>query len=184
MAKVMLIILGVVVLIGAILALVAPKSISVTNTQFIQASKQDVFDQIRYLKNFPNWSPFKVQDPEQKSHVTGNDGEVGATFHWEGVKEKSVGSQTITAISGNDKLTLTCNITVPFQSNPVFEYTLVEKNGGVELTQNFYTQMPVPTNIIGLLMGLKGEISAINKQGLSLLKKVTEQKTSSAATSN
>jgi Polyketide cyclase / dehydrase and lipid transport len=174
MAKVMLFVVLALLVVGVVLALVAPKKISITSTQFIAAPKQKVFDQIRLMKNFPNWSPFKVQDPEQKFSISGNDGEIGATFHWEGVKEKSKGSQTVSAISGNDQVTIRCNITEPFQANPVFDYTLVEKNGGVEVTQQFDTDMPIPANIFGLLMGLKAEIAATNKQGLELLKKVSE----------
>lgn len=160
---------------GVILSLVAPKRISVTSTQFIRASKQDVFDQIRFMKNYPNWSPFKVQDPEQKYSISGIDGRVGATFNWEGVKEKSKGSQTISALYASDKIDIQCKITEPFQSTPTFSYVLSEKEGGVEVVQHFDTEMPVPSNIFGLLLNLKDKITAINKQGLHLLKNVTEQ---------
>ena len=177
MTKIFIIIgvaLGAILVTGVILSLVAPKRISVTTTQFIKASKQTVFDQLRFMKNFPGWSPFRVQDPEQKFHLSGVDGEIGATFHWEGVKEKSKGSQTVTALSGHDHVTIQCEITEPFQSKPVFAYTLVEKNGGVEVTQQFDTDMPVPANIFGLLLGLKSKIAATNKQGLELLKQASE----------
>ncbi len=169
-------ILGVLIITGVILALVAPKRISVKNSQFIKASKADVYNQLRFMKNFPNWSPFKVQDPEQKYSISGNDGGIGATFSWEGVKEKSKGSQTIVALKENESLKIKCNITVPFEAKPEYSYELIEKNGGVEVVQNFDTEMPVPSNIFGLLMGLKDKISATNKQGLELLKNVTEKK--------
>lgn len=178
--KIIGIALGVITIAGVILTLVAPKRISVTNTQFIKASKQQVFDQLRFMKNFPNWSPFKVQDPEQKYTISGNDGQVGATFSWEGVKEKSKGLQKIVELKGNDYLKINCDITVPFQSNPTFAYQLREVNGGVELTQYFDTEMPVPANVFGMLMGLKTEIANINKQGLNLLKKVSEQHSTAA----
>jgi hypothetical protein len=166
--------LGALLVAGVILSLVAPKRISIRNAVFIQASKQQVFDQLRFMKNFPAWSPFRVQDPEQKYTVSGPDGEVGATFSWEGVKEKSKGSQRVAKLKGTDEVLVECAITVPFQSNPTFAYTLVEKDGGVEVVQQFDTEMPAPFNIFGLLLGLKGKISATNNQGLDLLKKVSE----------
>jgi hypothetical protein len=178
MTKVIFIIiatLGVVVIAGVILSLVAPKKISVRSTQFIQASRQQVFDQLRFMKNFPAWSPFRQQDPEQQFEISGPDGEVGATFSWVGVKEQSRGSQQVVALNGTESLKIQCNITEPFQSNPTFSYTLNEKDGGVELVQLFETEMPVPTNIIGLLMGLKDNIAATNQQGLALLREVTEK---------
>ncbi len=166
--------LGALLIAGVILSLVAPKRISVLNTAFIKATKQQVYDQLRYMRNFPTWSPFRAQDPEQKFSVTGKDGEVGATFSWEGVNEKSKGSQRVAKLKTNEEVLIECTITVPFQSNPTFAYTLAEKDGGVEVVQQFDTEMPVPSNIYGLLFGLKEKISASNKQGLTLLKKVSE----------
>lgn len=171
-------ILGVLIITGVILALVAPKRISVTNTQFIKASKAEVFKQLSFMKNFPNWSPFNVQDPEKKYSISGNDGAVGATFSWEGVKVKSKGSQTIVALKENESLKLKCNITVPFEATPEFSYELIEKNGGVLVVQHFDSEMPMPSNIFGLLMDLKNKISATNKHGLELLKNVTEKQLS------
>lgn len=167
--------LGAILVAGVILSLVAPKRISVTSTQFIKASSQEVFDQLRFMKNFPNWSPFRVQDPGQKFAVSGQDGLVGATFSWEGVKEKSKGSQKVVALKENELVEIQCNITEPFKSNPTFSYRLTEKSGGVEVVQQFETEMPVPANIFGWLLGLKGKMAVTNQQGLDLLKKVTEE---------
>jgi hypothetical protein len=168
--------LGALLVTGVILSLAAPKKIAIVSSQFIHASKQEVFDQLRYMKNFPRWSPFLKQDPDQKFAISGTDGGLGATFSWEGVKEKSKGFQKIVSLSGNSQLKIQCTITEPFQSNPTFNYTLVEKNGGIEVMQQFETDMPVPANVFGLLMGLKGEIAANNKMGLKLLQQVTEKK--------
>jgi hypothetical protein len=68
-----------------------------------------------------------------------------------------------------------CQITVPFQSNPSFEYNLIERNEGVEVVQQFDVDMPVPVNVIGLLLGLKNKIAQTNQQGLALLKEATEK---------
>ena len=166
---------GAVLIAGVILSLVAPKKISVQSIGFINAPKQQVFDQIRFMKNFPNWSPFLRQDPEQKFTVSGDDGQVGATFSWVGVREKSKGSQTVVYLSGNDNLTISCNITEPYQSNPVFAYTLKEKNGGIEVIQDFEVPMPFPSNVFGLLFGVKQRMASTNKEGLELLKKAVER---------
>ena len=167
--------LGAVLITGVILSLVAPKRISITSKQFIKAPKELVFDQLRFMKKYPDWSPFRHQDPEQKFTVTGSDGEVGATFNWEGVKEKSKGSQKIVALKTNERVNIQCNITEPFQAKPLFAYTLHEKEGGVEVVQQFDVDMPVPANIFGLLFGLKSKMASTNEQGLAILKKITEQ---------
>jgi hypothetical protein len=178
MTKTMIIIgiaLGAVLITGVILTLVAPKRISITSRQFIKAQTQTVYDQLRLMNNFPSWSPFRLQDPEQKYVVTGKDGQIGATFSWEGVKEKSKRSQKLVSLKENQLVEIQCEITEPFQAKPFFSYTLNEKEDGVEVVQQFEVDMPVPVNVIGLILGLKGKMAATNRQGLDLLKKVSEK---------
>lgn len=179
MTKILIVVgiaLGVVLMAGVILSLVAPKRITVSQTQFIKASRQQVYDQLRLMKNFPNWSPFRLQDPEQKYSISGEDGTVGATFNWEGVRETSKGSQKVVGLRENEWVKIQCYITAPFQSQPSFTYHLTEKDGGVELVQEFAADMPVPMNAIGLLLGLKSKIAQTNQLGLGLLKAVAEKK--------
>jgi hypothetical protein len=160
---------GFLALAGIVLALVAPKHISIRSTQRVAGTKQQVFDHIRHLNNFPGWSPFLKADPQQKNWVTGNDGQVGAAFHWVGVAEKSEGKQVIVGLEGNSVVRVRCDITVPFKAQPTFVYTLTEKDGGVEVVQQFDTAMPVPANVFGMLFGLKAKMAATNQEGLVLL---------------
>ncbi|MBX9784210.1 MAG: SRPBCC family protein [Chitinophagaceae bacterium] len=167
--------LGVIAVTGVILSLAAPKRISVISSVWVHAPKEEVYNQLRFMKNFPSWSPFRLQDPQQKFSVSGKDGEAGATYSWEGVKEKSKGSQTVTSLTDNNKVIIHCDITEPFTAKPVFDYTLTEKNGGVQVQQQFDVDMPAPSNVFALLLGLKKKMAATNQQGLELLKKVSEQ---------
>jgi hypothetical protein len=169
------VVLGAIVIAGVILSLVAPKRITITCSEFIEAPKELVYDQIRFLRNFPNWSPFKAQDPDQKHVISGQDGEIGATFSWEGVREKSKGSQRIVALIENEKIEVNCDITEPFQANPKFTYTIKEQKNGVEVTQHFDLAMPFPANIFGMIFGLEKEMSATNQTGLKMLKNECEK---------
>lgn len=177
------IVLGTIFTIGIPFSLLAQKVITIETVQWINASKEVVYDQIRFMENFPSWSPFIVQDPNQKNYVTGQDGEVGATFHWEGVNEKSQGSQTVTLLKVNEQVYMECNIEVPFKANPTFDYQLVEKDGGVEVTQTFTTEMAFPGNVFAAIFGVKKKMSETNKLGLERLKYVSEEKIASV-TSN
>jgi hypothetical protein len=42
------------------------KNIQIVSKVNIKGSKQEVVDMIRYLNNFPKWSPFLAEDPSQK----------------------------------------------------------------------------------------------------------------------
>ena len=39
--------------------------IEITKQVTIDGSQQEVFDMVKYLKNYPKWSPFLEADPEQ-----------------------------------------------------------------------------------------------------------------------
>ena len=173
-------VLGALLLATMLLVAFAPKSVSLRSTTLIDAPKSAVMAQLRYLGNFPKWSPFKEEDPAQRHWVTGTDGAVGATFHWEGVKEKSEGSQTIVALRGDDYLQLQCNITVPFEARPTFTYTLHEKNGVTEVVQEFHSEFSAPGNAFALIFGVKGKMEATNRRGLALLQAVVEGKNAPA----
>ena len=168
-------VLALVALVG-VLSLLAKndKNITIVSTEFVKAPTNEVFDQIRYMRNFPNWSPYLVTDPNQKYKVTGNDGALGATFHWEGVDEEGIGSQTIVDIKTNQLVKMRCDIITPFEANPEFTYTLTEKNGGVEVAQAFNVEMPFPANVFSYLFGLRDEMRKTNELGLARLKEFVE----------
>jgi hypothetical protein len=157
-----------------VLSLVAEREILITSTEQIQGTRQEVFNQLSRMKNFPNWSPYRYQDPQQKFSFSGDDGKVGGTFHWEGVKEKSRGKQTLAATNGKDQLTIKCDIMVPFESHPTFAYELKEKGGSIHVVQKFSVNMPFPSNIFAKLFGVKPYLTQTNKRGLSLLKAYIE----------
>lgn len=169
------IILGVIAVVLFILAAVAPKHITVQHTIAIDAPKDEVFDQVRYFKNFSNWSPWLVTDPQQKSFVKGTDGQVGVESHWEGVAEKSKGLQTLTKMELGNSLEIQCDISQPFEAKPVFHYTFQQKGNQTIVTQTFDNDLPIPANIFGLLFNVKASISKVNELGLSRLKSFCEQ---------
>lgn len=176
--KRMMIIIGIslsaIVLGVLVLAFIAPNHISIRSKAEIKAPKGQVYDQLRHLSQFPNWSPFRVADPNQKFEVTGTDGAVGSAFHWEGVVETSKGHQTITALDSNHRIFMECQITAPYASQPTFEYTLKSNAGGVEVAQQFELELAFPTNIIAMMIGLENKMAETNQFGLDRFKAYAE----------
>ena len=86
------------------------KEIEITKSVTINANKQEVFDMVKYLKNFPKWSPFLAEDPTQKYEVKGTDGTVRAQYHWHGNKGKDLGYQEIYEIENLQFIGMKCDI--------------------------------------------------------------------------
>ena len=174
------------VLISAVLILISlsgfaqSKALEVQTIQTIEAPINEVYNILRSFERFPEWSPFLLTDPEQKNHVTGTDGQIGSAFHWEGIAEKSLGSQTLSKLEENKFLKMDCDVQKPQKSKGVFEYYLAEENGKTIVTQNF----SIPCNGFQYFMmkifGVKKEVSKINTLGLERLKVLAENKISMA----
>jgi hypothetical protein len=150
------------------------KNIQIVKTVTIKGSKQEVFNMVRYLKNFPKWSPFLAQDPAQKYEVKGNDGEPGAQYHWDGNKGKDLGYQEIVRVDTFRFIGMKCDIQKPFVAHPTFDYSFKEVANGIEITQDFKVQSGAVDAFFMWLFGAKSAMEKTNQQGLDLLKKAVE----------
>lgn len=151
-------------------------NIQIVRSVTIKGSKQEVFDMVRYLKNFPKWSPFLAQDPKQKYEVKGIDGTVGAQYHWDGNNGKDLGYQEIVKVDTFNYVGMKCDIQKPFTAKPTFEYYFKETANGIEVKQDFRVESELAPAFFMWLFGAKASMETTNQQGLDLMKKAVENK--------
>ncbi len=151
------------------------KQITIVSEQKISSPVSVVYEKVKYLKNYPSWSPFRLTDPQQKYRVSEVDGQVGSKFYWTGVKETSEGYQEIMGLEENKAVKIQCTITVPYEAKPQFNYYFIQKDNATFVRQEFKIDMAFPANIIAHFTDLRTEMRKMNEQGLVLLKKVCEQ---------
>ncbi len=150
------------------------KSIQIIKSVTIKGKKEDVFNMVRYLNNFPKWSPFLAQDPTQKYEVKGIDGTVGAQYHWNGNNGKDLGYQEIVKIDTFSFIGTRCDIQKPFVATPTFDYSFKETSAGIVVTQDFKVKSGLMDAFFMWLFGAKDGMEKTNVQGLDLLKKAIE----------
>jgi Polyketide cyclase / dehydrase and lipid transport len=152
------------------------KSLQIVKSVTVKGTNQEVFDMVKYLNNFPKWSPFLAQDPAQKYEVKGTDGTVGAQYHWDGNQGKDLGYQEIVKIDDQKYVGMKCDIQKPFVAKPTFEYYFTETPNGIEVKQDFRVESGTIDAFFMWLFGAKAGMEATNQQGLDLLKKAVETK--------
>jgi Polyketide cyclase / dehydrase and lipid transport len=152
------------------------KNIQIVKTVTIKGTNQQVFDMVKYLNNFPKWSPFLAEDPTQKYEVKGNDGTVGAQYHWNGNKGKDVGFQEIVKIEEQKFVGMKCDIQKPFVAKPTFDYYFTDTPNGIEVKQDFRVKSVITDAFFMWLFSAKSGMEKMNQQGLDLLKKAVEVK--------
>jgi len=151
------------------------RNIYIVKSITVKSAPQKAFEMVRYLRNFPKWSPFLAQDPSQKFEVKGIDGEIGAQYHWNGNKGKDLGYQEIVKIDSLKFVGIKCNIEKPFIAQPTFEYSFKETPNGIEITQDFRLHSALKDAFFMSLFGVKKAIDQTNQQGMDLLKKAIEE---------
>ena len=151
------------------------KNIQIVKSVTINGSKEEVFNMVRYLKNFPKWSPFLAEDLTQKYEVKGEDGMVGAQYHWDGNSGKDLGFQEIVKIDTFSFVGMQCDIQKPFVAKPTFDYYFTETANGIEVKQDFKVESDLVPAFFMWLFGAKAEMEKTNQKGLDLLKKAIEK---------
>ncbi|MDZ7936232.1 MAG: SRPBCC family protein [Emticicia sp.] len=151
------------------------QNLQIVKSVTVKGSPKEVFDMVRYLGNFPKWSPFLAEDPSQKYEVKGTDGEVGASYHWVGNGGEDVGYQTIMQIDTLNFVGMKCDIQKPFVAKPSFEYSFKETPDGVVVTQDFKLESGLVEAFFMWAFGAVKDMENTNQQGLDLLKKAVEK---------
>lgn len=141
----------------------------------IHSDPQTAFSNVQYLKNFTKWSPFYEVDPAQKTEIKGNDGQIGAQFHWVGNEGKDLGYQEIKEIKPLSYIKMECDIQKPFKANPSFEYSFSRKGDIVEVTQDFNLKSGLVDAFFMWLFGAKKDMAKMNARGMELLKMECEK---------
>ncbi len=151
------------------------RQLQITKEITIAAPLSDVYNMVQYLENFPKWSPFLEADPDQEYHVEGNDGTLGAQYHWTGNNGKDLGYQEIVKLDEGRFVGMQCDIQKPFKATPTFDYTFEETDHGVRVTQEFSLESKPVDAFFMWLFGAKKDIEKMNERGLTLLKIASEK---------
>ena len=168
--------LGLVTLLGSVFMNAGQlKNIHITKEVTIKADKAEVFEMVQYLENFPKWSPFYAEDPNQEYEVKGTDGQVGAQYHWVGNGGKDVGYQEIVKVEDGKYIGMQCDIQKPFKATPTFEYTFTETEDGIVVKQDFKLKSKFMDAFFMWVFGAKKDMANMNETGLQLLKKALEK---------
>lgn len=158
------------------LGLFAKKDYHVERSTEINAPRAFILDQLSHYKNFKDWSPWQHLDPEMKSSVSSNDGEVGATYTWEGNDKVGKGKMTTTALAP-DHMDLTLTFFEPWQSTAPAKFTLQELGEAkTKVTWGFDMHIGFPWNGLAMFTDVDAGVGPDYENGLKNLKTLCEDR--------
>ncbi|MDX1364003.1 SRPBCC family protein [Arenibacter latericius] len=175
MTTVLYILLGIIVLIF-LLAVLAPKTYNVSRSIVINSPKNKVFDNIKYLKNQQEWSPWANKDPNMENKFTGIDGEVGFVSYWKGNKDVGEGEQEITKVVEDERVEGELRFLKPFKSTSDSYLILSEKGANqTEVVWGFKGKNKFPMSVMMLFMNMDKMVGKDFEEGLRNLKMIMEK---------
>jgi effector-binding domain-containing protein len=174
--KILKVLLYTILALGAMFAgfgLFAKKQYHIERSIEIDAPKEMVYEYVRHFKNFNEWSPWTSFDPNMQSAVTGQDGEVGATYTWSGNKRVGSGTQKIVAIAP-DHIDLALQYTdIPDRVTPVsFRFEPIERRTKVHWIMEMH--IPFPWNGLAMFTDVPRAIGKDFVRGLENLERICE----------
>ncbi len=142
----------------------------------IDASKDRVFDYVKYQKNQADYTTWAQKDPNMEVTFEGVDGTVGAIRKWESDNENvGKGEQEIKKIIEGEKIESELRFFEPFEAtDQAYMTTEAISENKTKVKWGFYGEMPYPMNIMMLFMNMEEMVGGDLQTGLNNLKKVLE----------
>lgn len=163
-------------LVGGILAAIAPTDVHVEREIVIDRPTEAVFAQLRPVKNHETWSPWFKLDPNLKKEYQGEDGTVGFVMSWSGNDEVGAGEQEITKIVDGERIDYELRFKRPMEGTNT-AYLITEPTGPdrTKVRWGMDGKMPVPFNVMCMVMGMRAMLAADFDKGLADLKQHLEK---------
>lgn len=141
--------------------------IFVSKSVHINAPAEDIFPKLNDFHEWPNWSPWLIQEPEATVDVA----EDGKSYSWQG---KRVGSGEMSVISETNKEYLNCDLTflTPYKSKAKTAFKLRPKDGGTEVTWTMDSSLPF--FMFWMKKSMVAFIGSDYDRGLAMLKDLAE----------
>ncbi len=129
-----------------------PDEYHVKRSIVINAPVSTVYSEVRYFKNFNNWSPWLKYDSAMTVEISGPDGEVGAKYSWKS-KNQNVGSGSLTRIKQEENKLLVSELMIEgFENTSEAGFEFEEAEGGTKVTWFNNGDFPFKYRILGLVM--------------------------------
>lgn len=118
-----------------------PGEFQVKRSKQVKAPIQQAFDHVRDFRNWPDWSPWLLHEPDATVSYSDTSGEVGGHYSWEG---RHIGAGKMTLTEQNRPYTLQCELQFlrPFKSNSRVSFHFEEQEEGTLITWSMHGNMP------------------------------------------
>ena len=149
--KLLLFIVGLIVIL-TILMFILGKKYHFETSIVINAPIEKVYEQASSSKKFNEWNPWMKLDTNLKLTYSGNQGQVGDEYCWEGNEDVGQGCHTITALETNKKVATKMLFKKPFESDATSDLVFTKEGNATKVTWSMDCELDYPMNLMKLMM--------------------------------
>ncbi len=168
--------LGLLALIVAFLGFVATREskFHYERSDVIAAPADKIFPLISNFKMGEQWTPYEKVDPNMKKNFTGNDGQVGSVYEFEGNMEVGTGKLEMLNIVPNELVEIKLTMIKPFFGENHIQYKLTPEGTGTRFTWSMSGDGGFMSKLMSVLIDCDKMIGDQFLQGINNLKAIVE----------
>ncbi|MBS0320306.1 MAG: SRPBCC family protein [Proteobacteria bacterium] len=171
------VLLGVLVVVGVILAFAAtrPDSFRVERSITIAAPPDRVYPHVADFRAWPQWSPWEKLDPGMQRTLSGPPDGKGAVYAWSGNDKVGAGRMEILDAVPPRSLRIKLDFIRPLEGHDLTEFTFAPNpGGGTDVHWVMSGPSPYLTKLMSVFVSMDSLIGKDFEQGLASLKAVAE----------
>ena len=175
MLNLILIALVIVIAIVLIFAATKPDAYTVSRSQLINASAEQLYAIINTPREFERWSPYAPKDPQMQNTYSGPASGVGARNEFAGNSQVGSGSVEIIRSTHPSEVVMQLTMLKPFAAQNEVVYSLQPQGRGTQVTWAMNAKQPYFAKIIGIFINMDDMIGKDFADGLARLKALLEK---------
>lgn len=172
MKKFVKVLLAIVAILVIIMFAIGKKYHFETST-VVNAPAEKVWKNMSSMKAFNQWNPFMDFDPNVKVVYSGNPGQVGDQYCWDGNDDAGKGCHVVTALIPNQKQSTKMLFEKPFESDATSDLILSPEGNATKVTWTMDCELDYPMNLMKFFMD--GQMDKSYGSGLKKLKGLVEK---------
>lgn len=143
----------------------------------VNASRDEIFNFVRMLRNQPLWVPWFIRDPNAILKYKGEDGKEGTCFYWKGDQKVGEGTQKIVKLKSCAIMETRLLFVKPIRLNALTYIAIKEMDSGKsKMVWGVRGNLAFPLSVISIFYSVNKLLGKDLEKGLIYLKGILESR--------
>ena len=157
-----------------VVSFATPTHFEYERSTVIDAPRDQVWPHVSTFQGNHTWSPWVEKDPDAKYTYSGQAGEVGAQYSWDGNDDVGAGMQELISVRPKEGVEHALTFTRPWESEAKAYINLEDEDKSTRVKWRMTNDLPRPFNLTTYFFNMEGMMNEDFDRGLAKLKNIVE----------